>query len=53
MNPSQPTIFVQITAYRDPDLPATLQTFSRGRQNRNEFASGSAFNWPTPTRTPG
>ena len=24
MNPSQPTIFIQIAAYRDPDLPATL-----------------------------
>ena len=24
MNPSHPTIFVQIAAYRDPDLPATL-----------------------------
>ena len=24
MNPSHPTIFIQIAAYRDPDLPATL-----------------------------
>lgn len=25
MNPNNPTIFVQIAAYRDPDLPATLR----------------------------